>query len=574
MAPAREAGRRPCFAGPGAYHVTRTSAVVIGDETRPPQLSRLVVSMSQEKQEADYTAEVDTLLPQLEKLNSLGLLQEALDLVIPLEKKARGASDVLSTARLLLTSVLMIRTTPDVAHTDIEKLCETIHSFSKKHGQSKFAIVRMIQLTMLFLQASDTSDMRAPTSLYAIIGKDSLQTQDVAMESTEATENMAVDEESKKADSKPSKDDELDREGKEDDRITALMRHARAIGDTSLNDAAKMKIMQTLRDITAGKVFLEVERARVSRSMSDMLYAKGEVDKAADTLQDLAVETFGSLSRREKVEFILEQMRLNVERTDMARANMLSRKVNTKFFDDEEQQGLKLLYYELMIQIGVHDGRYLDVCKYYREVLSTPSIRSDEEKSKDVLRHVIIFLILSPFDNEQSDLVSRVESTESLDMVPEYKSLLKCFTTPELMRWPGIEALYGPMLRQLVVFSGSPEAEERWKQLHARVVEYNIQVVAKYYTQIHLERLAQLLDLPVNKAEEALADLVVKKTTHARIDRPAQIVNFQSPMTDAEVLNHWSNDMSKLLQTIEKVSHLVEKEWAIQRAGLVVKANE
>ena len=32
--------------------------------------------------------------------------------------------------------------------------------------------------------------------------------------------------------------------------------------------------------------------------------------------------------------------------------------------------------------------------------------------------------------------------------------------------------------------------------------------------------------------------------------------------------------MSKLLQTIEKVSHLVEKEWAIQRAGLVVKANE
>ena len=105
-------------------------------------------------------------------------------------------------------------------------------------------------------------------------------------------------------------------------------------------------------------------------------------------------------------------------------------------------------------------------------------------------------------------------------------------------------------------------------------MEYNIQVVAKYYTQIHLERLAQLLDLPLDKAEEALADLVVKKTTHARIDRPAQIVNFQSPMTDAEVLNHWSNDMSKLLQTIEKVSHLVEKEWAIQRAGLVVKANE
>lgn len=531
--------------------------------------------MSQEKQEADYTAEVDTLLPQLERLTSSGNLQEALDLVAPLEKRARGASDVLSTARLLLTSVLMIRTAPDVAHADLEKLCETIHSYSKKHGQSKFAIVRMIQLTMLFLQAPNASDMRTCASFYAVLGKDSLQSKDAAMDDAEATENMAVDEESKKAnDNKSTKEDELEREGKEDDRITALMQHARAIGDASFNDAAKMKLMETLRDITEGKVFLEVERARVSRLMSDMLYAKGDVNKAADTLQDLAVETFGSLSRREKVEFILEQMRLNVERNDMARANMLSRKVNVKFFEDEEQQGLKLLYYELMIKIGMHDGKHLDVCKCYREVLNTPSVRADEQKSKEVLRHVIIFLILSPFDNEQSDLVSRVESTESLDTVPEYKSLLKCFTTPELMRWPGIEALYGPMLRQLAVFSGSPEAEERWKQLHARVVEYNIQVLAKYYTQIRLERLAQLLDLPMDKAEEALADLVVKKTTHARIDRPAQIVNFQAPMTDAEVLNYWSNDMSKLLQTIEKVSHLVEKEWAIQRAGLVVKANE
>lgn len=57
-----------------------------------------VRAMSHEKQEADFTAEVDTLLPQLEKLASVcthnsqkaGSLQEALDLIAPLEKRTRG----------------------------------------------------------------------------------------------------------------------------------------------------------------------------------------------------------------------------------------------------------------------------------------------------------------------------------------------------------------------------------------------------------------------------------------------------------------------------------------------------
>jgi len=442
----------------------------------------------------------------------------------------------------------------------MQLLCDTIQSYAKKHGQLKQATTRMVQLAMLFLRAPEKPNLKLPSSFYAVIEKDSLSGQP-------ASESMAVEEEKQQG-------GEADRSGKEDDRLLALTEYGRSIGDTDLNEDTKMQLMRTLQEVTEGKVFLEVERARVSRLISDQLYAHGEVSKAADTLQELAVETFGSMDRREKVEFILEQMRLNVERSDFHRVNMLSRKIHTKFFEDEAHHDLKLLYYELMIKTGMHDNKPLDVCKYYREVRNTPRVQADEEKARDALRHAIIFLVLAPFDHEQSDLMGRIEASEPLDSVPEYKSLLKCFTTPELMRWPGIEALYGPMLRAMPVFSGSEEGEKRWKQLHTRVVEYNLQVVAKYYTQIRLCRLAQLLDLTSDQAEEALADLVVKKTIHARIDRPAGLISFQPRMSDAAILNQWSSDMSKLLQTVEKVSHLVEKEWAIHRAGLVVKANE
>lgn len=54
-------------------------------------------------------------------------------------------------------------------------------------------------------------------------------------------------------------------------------------------------------------------------------------------LQDLAVETFGSMERREKTEFIIEQMRLNYEKKDYIRLAIVARKINTKFFQDEAQ---------------------------------------------------------------------------------------------------------------------------------------------------------------------------------------------------------------------------------------------
>ncbi|WFC99610.1 proteasome regulatory particle subunit [Malassezia yamatoensis] len=554
-----------------------------------------------EKQQADYTAEVDTLIPQLQHTVQTKSLNDALELIAPLEKRARSVcmlgptnaqgADLLSTSRLLLLSLLMIRTTPNVEKTNVQLLCDTITTYSKKHGQLKQAITRMVQLAMLFLKSPQPKDDKTPDSIYALVHKElydnstSKPSSEEAMdtdekaptsqsESNPSVQQQPSDKSAPKLQSEALSDQDEEKAGKEDGRITLLMQHARAIGDQGMSDANRLQLIETLREVTEGKVFVEVERARVSRMMSDLLYAQGDVNRAADILQDLAVETFGSLERREKVDFILEQMRLNMERKEFHRVNMFSRKINTKFFEDEAQQDLKLRYYQLMIRAGMHDKNHLDVSKYYREILNTPSIRSDTQQFTETLRNMILFLILAPYDNEQSDLMNRTESMDRLDLVPEHRSLLKCFTTPELMRWPGIKALYGDMLHSSSVFHGDDEAEARWNELHARVVEHNIQVIAQYYTKIRVDRLAELLDLSVSEAETALADLVVKRAIHARIDRPAKLVNFEARKSDVEVLNAWSSDMGKLLRTVEKVSHLIEKEWAIQRAGLVVRANE
>jgi 26S proteasome regulatory subunit N5 len=307
--------------------------------------------------------------------------------------------------------------------------------------------------------------------------------------------------------------------------------------------------------------------------LAQMLESKGDIAEAADKLGELAVETFGSMDRREKHHIIMEQMRLYKLRNDWNRMGIVGKKINPKFFQDARQHDLKLRFYELMIAFSLNARKTLDVCKHYYEIYDTPVIKNDSTKAAETLRNVIVFLVLSPFDNEQSDLMARIEKLEDLDKVPEHKNLLKCFTTPELMRWPGIEALYNPILRATPTFDKTDEGNYRWEELHKRVVEHNIRVVSKYYTRITLKRLSELLDLSQDATETSLSGLVTNHTVHAKIDRPAGLVNFEKKKDNAEKLNLWSNDMSNLLGLVEATTHLVAREYAVSRAGLAVTSS-
>ncbi|OON13734.1 PCI domain protein [Opisthorchis viverrini] len=142
--------------------------------------------------------------------------------------------------------------------------------------------------------------------------------------------------------------------------------------------------------------------------------------------------------------------------------------------------------------------------------------------------------------------------------------MLKAFTTPELLRWDEFCARYETILRtETDVFSKekSPEkAEKRWNDLHSRLIERNIRVIAGYYTKLRLQRLAQLLDLDIEQAEKYLSELVVGKTITAKIDRLEGIVHFTVPKTPTEILNDWSYNTKCLMTLINQATHLINKE--------------
>lgn len=212
-----------------------------------------------------------------------------------------------------------------------------------------------------------------------------------------------------------------------------------------------------------------------------------------------------------------------------------------------------------MIQHALHEDQYLNVHKFYKQIYDSESIQEDESKWKDALQNAVIYVILSPYDNEQSDLLHRLYADTKLSQIPQYQEIAKCFVTSELMRWSQIEEHYGQLLNAQFNKS-TEEGQKRLKELHSRVVEHNIRVIAKYYTRVSTKRLTQLLDLNEKDSEEFLSKLVVSKTIYARIDRSAGIVNFQTKKDANEILNGWSNDINSLLNLIEKTCHLISKE--------------
>ena len=197
--------------------------------------------------------------------------------------------------------------------------------------------------------------------------------------------------------------------------ITRMVQTAMTFIDSTPSLDTKLTVIEALRTVTEGKIFVEVERARVTRILSDIKKAQGDAVAARDVLCELQVETFGSMSRREKTEFILAQVALCVDTGDWTQALILSRKVSTKYLSrkpkkSEEQlvkerketekkkargeeviedleddvTDLKLAYYEQQVTLAKHDGKYLDACKHYRHVLDTEAVENDPAQLQSV----------------------------------------------------------------------------------------------------------------------------------------------------------------------------------------------
>lgn len=130
-------------------------------------------------------------------------------------------------------------------------------------------------------------------------------------------------------------------------------------------------------------MFLEREYANCTRRLIEMLEEDGKTDEAALTIQEIQIETYGSLQNREKVDFILYQMKLVLQRNDFVRLQILSRKISRKAINEKGLEEQKVQYFKFMVKYYINEKELMEVAKAYHTIFETYN------KAEDMLREAI-----------------------------------------------------------------------------------------------------------------------------------------------------------------------------------------
>ena len=356
------------------------------------------------------------------------------------------------------------------------------------------------------------------------------------------------------------------------------------------DEETKVELIKTLTSVTEGKIYLELERARLTRKLAAIFEARGKIEEAAEVLQEVAVETFGAMAKTEKIAFILEQVRLCLKKKDFIRAFILVKKVTPRAFSESRLvadsktgekkemamdgtaaappdegipslEELKLTYYEHLIAYYDYTGDALEICRSYQNIYDTPSIKSNEDRWTAVLKKVCWYVVLAPSGPMQNSILHTVYKDENLSKLPLYETLLKIFVKSDIEQWTDVlERFGGEMMafkEEIISQEGKDKFQETFK---LRVIEHNIQVISQYYNKITIKRLADISSISADEAEKYLSDLVVKKIVKAKINRPLGIVSFGAPSKPDEILTKWADEIGKLLVLLETTNHKIHKE--------------
>ncbi|CAE7583106.1 psmD12, partial [Symbiodinium microadriaticum] len=137
--------------------------------------------------------------------------------------------------------------------------------------------------------------------------------------------------------------------------VTAIVEETMGYIEQTPTQTEKISLIKTLMEVCEGKIYVEAESARLHLMLAFIHEQNDDIALACDTIQDVHVETYGSISREEKAEYILHQTRLNLLNKDYVRALIQSRKMNRKTIDEPAFQSVKVKFYTLMAEYHSHE---------------------------------------------------------------------------------------------------------------------------------------------------------------------------------------------------------------------------
>ncbi|KAL4441961.1 hypothetical protein ABPG74_003712 [Tetrahymena malaccensis] len=334
----------------------------------------------------------------------------------------------------------------------------------------------------------------------------------------------------------------------------------------------RIRLIETIKNICDKKIYLEVEYARCCLKLVKYKESDNEINEAAKILQEVQVETYGSMDKREKIEFILYQMKIMLKKKDYIRLMIISKKLTPQALNDKTIVDLKIQYYAYLVEYYYHESIYLQVSNCFQQIFDAVN----EKINKDIelptvldfnfdasfqttFENFVTYLLINKHCHEQVQLLQKLVSSKYkhvLERYPALKNAVESYLLEELISTD--PAAYN--LQNISCFSRPEKSAQHTSDFRKQLIHHNIRVINKYYSQISLSRLAGLLNISLDEAENELCDMQNDKLVNCKIDRLEGVVNFKLRRSENDILNEWATDVNQILSLIDHTSNLIKRE--------------
>ena len=341
-------------------------------------------------------------------------------------------------------------------------------------------------------------------------------------------------------------------------------------------------LLQTIIKVTEGKIFVEYEYSQAIRKMTEIYLMNNKIVEAAKLIQDVQIEAFGSLENDYKVDYILFQMQVLLEKGDYVRTLIVSNKIKRNHLDDDGFELLKIRFFHLMIEYFMHEKKYIDVSKSYKTLYDFVKSINDklidieknnkeikpkiienylkinkENDLKKLFENYVLFLSICPPELETKNMLNEliIKYKKELDKDENILYIVEKRLSDDIIL---IDNNLFNKYKDYEIFKKNPDLIKLFRK---HWIQHDLSIFEKFFAKIHIKRINDMTLVPVDEIEKEIADMVVNNYIYAKINRIEKIVNFRKKTDYHDVLDNFNYDMDNMLKKIEETCHLINKEY-------------
>ena len=341
-------------------------------------------------------------------------------------------------------------------------------------------------------------------------------------------------------------------------------------------------LLNTLIRVTEGKIFVEYEYSQAIRKMTEIHLKNKQIDEAAKLIQDVQIEAFGSLENDYKIDYILFQMEVLIEKGDYIRTLIVSNKIKRNHLDEEGIELLKIRFFRLMILYYIHEKNHLEVSKCYKTLYDfVKSIKDkleeyykknleikdkilynykqvlNENDLQSLFENYVLFLSICPPELETKNMLNElmIKYKKELDKKKEVLYIVEKRLSDEIIL---INNILFNRFKDFEIFRKNQDLIKLFRKYW---IQHDLSLFEKFFSKVYIKRISEMTLVPEDEIENEIADMVINNFIYARINRIEKTVNFKKKTDYHDELDNYNYDMDNMLKKIEETCHLINKEY-------------